>query len=275
MSILEKILQQKEIEIAQLKANGIKEYSLTGATIPSIKQTFLSSGNMNVIAEIKRASPSKGAIDLNVDPIEQAKNYEALGAGAISILTDSTFFKGSMDDLHAVRMAIDLPLLCKDFFIDPVQIDQAKAAGANIILLIVAALSEDQLKEMYTYAKSMNLDVLCEVHNEAEMEIALALDADIIGINNRNLKTFEVSLSVTETLSPMVKYRDKGTDPLSHHPLLIGESGIKTHNDVERLAKANVSGILVGETLMRSDNLSVTFQDLRVQIAKGQIPNAR
>ncbi|WP_188456012.1 indole-3-glycerol phosphate synthase TrpC [Virgibacillus oceani] len=275
MSILEKILVEKEKEIAQLKTNGIKEFPLIKHNIPSIKQTFPSSVAMNVIAEIKRASPSKGAIDLDVNPAEQAKNYAALGAGAISILTDRTFFKGSMDDLYEVREACNLPLLCKDFFIDPIQIDQAKAAGANIILLIVAAMSEDQLKQMYTYAKGFDLDVLCEVHNESEMESALKLGADIIGINNRNLKTFNVNLSVTETLAPMVKKRDRGSDPLSQLPLLIGESGIKSRVDVERLAKADVSGILVGETLMLSDDLQVTFQHLQVPRMKGSIPNAR
>ncbi|MGY0694361.1 indole-3-glycerol phosphate synthase TrpC [Virgibacillus sp. FSP13] len=266
MTILDEILQQKRKEIAQLKAVGGEFAHTSEQTTPSIRKTFMDSQNMNVIAEIKRASPSKGAIHMEVDPVEQAKRYATLGAGAISILTDETFFHGSMDDLRAVRAAVDIPLLCKDFVIDEVQIDQAKAAGANIILLIVAALEKDQLRKLYNYAKNLNLDVLCEVHNEEEMEIAVELDVDIIGINNRNLKTFEVDLHVTEKLAP--RLRNSAT-------LLIGESGVKSLTDVERLKNAGVKGVLVGETLMRSDNLTKTFQDLRVPFTKGQIPHAR
>ncbi|WP_106495088.1 indole-3-glycerol phosphate synthase TrpC [Lentibacillus sp. Marseille-P4043] len=266
MTILDEILQQKQREIAQLKANEGEFTHASKQTIPSIRKTFAESQNMNVIAEIKRASPSKGAIQMEVDPVEQAKQYAALGAGAISVLTDETFFHGSMDDLRAIREAVDIPLLCKDFMIDGIQIDQAKAAGANIILLIVAALERDQLQKLYNYAKSSHLDVLCEVHNEEEMEIAVELDADIIGINNRNLKTFEVDLYVTEKLTPMVK---------NSSALLIGESGVKSRADVERLENVGVKGVLVGETLMRSDNLTKTFQDLRVPLSKGQIPHAR
>ncbi|MBT2214836.1 indole-3-glycerol phosphate synthase TrpC [Virgibacillus dakarensis] len=266
MTILDEILEQKQREIAQLKAYGGKFTYTPDQTIPSIRQTFSDSQRMNVIAEIKRASPSKGAIQMEVDPVEQAKQYAVLGAGAISVLTDSTFFKGSMDDLRAVRAAVDIPLLCKDFIIDPIQIEQAKAAGANIILLIVAALDEDQLRSLYNYAKSLQLDVLCEVHNEKEMQIAVELDADIIGINNRNLKTFEVDLHVTKKLAPMVK---------NSAALLIGESGVKSRTDVERLEAAGVKGILVGETLMCSNNLTETFQDLRISLTKGRLPNAR
>src|SRR5690625_5830676 len=134
------------------------------------------STKMNIIAEIKRSSPSKGAIQMEVDPVTQAKEYERLGASAISVLTDSPFFNGSMQDLIAVREAVSLPILCKDFMIDPIQIDQAKAAGATIILLIVAALDHQALTSMYNYAQSLDLDVLVEVHNEDEMERALNLE---------------------------------------------------------------------------------------------------
>src|SRR5699024_6952038 len=134
-------------------------------------------------------SPSKGPIQMKVDPVAQAKEYETLGAAAISVLTDQPFFNGTMDDLRAVREAVNIPILCKDFMIDKIQIDQAKAAGANIILLIVAALDHEQLTNLYAYAKELNLEVLVEVHNEDEMERALNLDATIIGINNRDLKT--------------------------------------------------------------------------------------
>ena len=214
---------------------------------------------MSIISEIKRSSPSKGPIQMEVDPVSQAKKYESLGAAAISVLTDKTFFNGSMDDLRAVREAVDLPILCKDFMIDKVQIDQAKAAGANIILLIVAALDHETLTSLYSYAKALDLEVLVEVHNEDEMERALNLDAKIIGINNRDLKTFEVDLGTTEALATMVM------DP---ETILISESGIRTRADVVEVESAGASVILVGETFMRSDDLSATFAELRVPLTK-------
>lgn len=266
MTILADILHQKEKEVAALKAQTAPFSEASEKMIPSIQQTFSKAGHMNVIAEIKRASPSKGSIDLQVDPVEQAKQYEAHGAGAISVLTDNTFFQGSMDDLIAVREAVNIPLLCKDFMIDPIQIDQAKAAGASIILLIVAALDQKTLQQLYTYGKQQSLDVLVEVHNETEMNRALQIDADIIGINNRNLKTFDVDLQVTENLAPMAK---------NANILLIGESGVKTHNDVLRLGISGMKAVLVGETLMRSDSLSETFTNMQIPINKGPIADAR
>lgn len=265
MTILDKIIRQKEKEVILLKKQTFDNTHVS-KSIPKISQTFKDNRQMNVIAEIKRSSPSKGAINSGVDPVVQAKNYAAYGAGAISVLTDKTFFNGSMDDLRAVRAAVDLPLLCKDFMIDPIQIDQAKAAGASIILLIIAALSEPSLKELYDYATAQGLEVLCEVHNEAEMECAINLDAPIIGINNRNLKSFEVDLATTGKLASMVE---------NPETILISESGIKTRADVNQVAENGARGILVGETLMRSDNLLITFSDLRIPFMKGQFNNAR
>lgn len=265
MTILEKIIRQKEKEIVELKK---QTFDITQVKKPAynIAQAFKESAQMNVIAEIKRSSPSKGDISSNVNPVAQAKNYAAYGAGAISVLTDKTFFNGSMDDLRTVHEAVDLPLLCKDFMIDPVQIDQAKANGASMILLIVAALSVPSLKEMYDYATDQELEVLCEVHNETEMERALELGAPIIGINNRDLKTFKVDLKTTGKLASMVQNPDT---------ILISESGIKTQADVKQVAEHGADGILVGETLMRSDNLLVTFSDLRIPFTKEQLNNAR
>ncbi len=253
-TILDKIIQQKEIEVAALKKQHFDHTNLKKPAF-TIAETFRESGQMNVIAEIKRSSPSKGTINSAVDPVAQAKNYAAYGAGAISVLTDQTFFNGSMDDLRAVREAVDLPLLCKDFMIDTVQIDQAKANGASVILLIVAALSDSSLKELYDYATAQGLEVLCEVHNEAEMKRAIQLDARIIGINNRDLKTFNVNLDTTARLAPMVENPDT---------ILISESGVQTRKDVRKISQYGARGILVGETLMRSDNLVVTFSDLRI-----------
>lgn len=264
MTILDKILDQKRKELVQL----INRPLLKGVDKlnPSFKERVAASSNMNIIAEIKRASPSKGAIDLSVDPIEQAKIYEKNGATAISVLTDETFFSGSLHDLHAVRKAVGLPVLCKDFIIDTLQIDHARAAGATIILLIVAALNDEDLRKLYDYATSLGLEVLVEVHDEGEMERALELQPEILGINNRNLKTFEVNLTTTEKLAALVTNPDT---------LLVSESGMRTREDVERVAKVGAEAILVGETLMRSEDLRETFKELEIPLATGSEQHAR
>ena len=182
---------------------------------------------MAMIAEIKRASPSKGIINQHVDPVKQARLYEANGASAISVLTDTPFFKGSMEDLRQVRRTVNVPILCKDFIIHEIQIDHAKAAGANIILLIAAALDDKRLADLYAYATSKNLEVICEVHNELEMDRALRLNPTLVGVNNRDLKTFKVDLSVTGRIAQMTANTDI---------ILIGESGIRNQADVEELA---------------------------------------
>lgn len=256
MTILDKILLEKQKEVAILKTKRFEDLP-SERKIKTFRQQVLGSKKMNIIAEIKRSSPSKGPIQMEVDPALQAKEYEALGAAAISVLTDTPFFNGSMDDLRAVREAVNLPILCKDFIIDKVQIDQAKSAGANIILLIVAALNYNELTELYAYAKKLDLEVLVEVHTEDEMERALNLDADIIGINNRDLATFQVDLETTEEMASMI------IDP---ETILVSESGIKTKDDVLQVEEAGANVILVGETLMRADNLQATFDDLRIPL---------
>lgn len=259
MTILDKIIVEKEKEVAALKSQKIDLSLTSDKRVPTFREQISESSKMNIISEIKRSSPSKGPIQMEVDPVAQAKKYESLGAAAISVLTDQPFFNGSMDDLRAVREAVDLPILCKDFMIDKIQIDQAKAAGANIILLIVAALDHEKLTSLYAYANGLDLEVLVEVHNEDEMERALNLDAKIIGINNRDLKTFEVDLETTEALASMVM------DP---ETILVSESGIRTRADVVEVESAGASVILVGETFMRSDDLPATFADLRVPLTK-------
>lgn len=256
MTILDKILLEKAKEVAVLQTETF-EHTTYDKEIKTFKESIAGSKKMNIIAEIKRSSPSKGPIQMEVDPVIQAKEYEALGAAAISVLTDKPFFNGSMDDLRAVREAVNLPILCKDFMIDKVQIDQAKSAGANIILLIVAALNYNELTELYAYAKKLDLEVLVEVHTEDEMERALNLDADIIGINNRDLTTFEVDLETTEEMASMI------IDP---ETIVVSESGIKTKDDVLQVEEAGANVILVGETLMRADNLQATFDDLRIPL---------
>ncbi|WP_156290300.1 indole-3-glycerol phosphate synthase TrpC [Oceanobacillus salinisoli] len=255
MTILDKILAEKVNEVEALLNQTFDH--IENDSITPFNERVQSSHSMNIISEIKRSSPSKGDIDMSVDPVAQAKQYEALGASAISVLTDQTFFNGNMNDLRAVRNAVKLPILCKDFIIDPVQIDCAKAAGANIILLIVAALEDSDLEMLYNYARKLNLEILVEVHNEDEMKRALRLNPDIIGINNRNLKTFEVDIAATENLASMV------TNP---NTILISESGMKTKADVLRAKDAGAKAILVGETLMRAANLQETFEELKVTL---------
>src|SRR5690625_1447537 len=206
MTILDKIIAEKRKEVAALKEGNVFEEVAPRrkVDVPSFYETVRQSEQMNIIAEIKRASPSKGMINADVDPIKQAETYAENGVSAISVLTDTPFFKGTMDDLRAVRNIVDVPVLCKDFIIDPIQIDRAHAAGANMILLIAAALDKDEMKFLYDYAQSKQLEVLCEVHNEAEMETVLTLGADLIGVNNRNLKTFEVDLTTTERLARLI-----------------------------------------------------------------------
>lgn len=258
MTILDEILAEKAKEVAKLKLETFK--ATHTKQVPTFREQIKDSKRMNIISEIKRSSPSKGPIQMEVDPVAQAKSYELNGAAAISVLTDTPFFNGTMDDLRAVREAVNLPILCKDFIIDPVQIDQAKAAGANIILLIVAALDYGQLTSLYDYAIEQDLEVLVEVHNEDEMERALNLDAKIIGINNRDLKTFTVDLDTTKELASMIM------DP---ETILISESGIRTKADVIQVESSGANVILVGETLMRSDDLDATFEELRIPLKKG------
>lgn len=257
MTILDDILVEKRKEVASLKEQYQPGQVFESGPNKTLYDTFMHSDHMSIIAEIKRASPSKGLINPDIDPAAQAMKYEHYGAGAISILTDRPFFQGKMEDLQAARELVRLPLLNKDFIIDPIQIDRAADYGANVILLIVAALSEQQLHDLYQYAVGKGLEVLVEVHNEEEMEAANQLGAKIIGINNRNLKTFEVDLGITERLADKVNAAET---------LLISESGIATMADVERVKAAGGRGILVGETMMRSAHLEDTFNQLRIPL---------
>src|SRR5699024_1498116 len=193
----------------------------------------------------------------HVDPVQQAKLYEANGVQAISVLTDNQFFKGSIDDLIAVRKAVDLPILCKDFTIDKVQIDEAYSAGANIILLIAAALNDESLNNINTHPLNLGLDVLFQVENEEEMARVLKLNPKLVGINYRHLKTFTVDLTTTEKLKNMVKDSDV---------LLISESGIETSKDVKKLAHSGAESILIGETLMKAHDVAATIKSLQVDL---------
>lgn len=222
----------------------------------SLIESLRQAHTLQVIAEMKRASPSKGLIAGGADPVAQAQIYARAGAAAISVLTDKEFFKGSFEDLAAVAGAVDTPLLCKDFMIDRVQIRFAKAAGASIILLIVAALTDDALRDLYSYATGLGLEVLVEVHDSEELARALAVDAKLIGVNNRDLRTFEVSLERTKEIA--------NTFPFDENRVLISESGIWTREDAKQVASMGVSGVLVGEALMRSGDAGQALRDLKV-----------
>jgi len=200
-----------------------------------------------LIAEIKKASPSAGVIAEWFDPVAIAKNYAHAGAEAISVLTDEQFFQGRLEYLSQVRAVVSIPLLRKDFILDELQIIESAAAGADAILLIVAALGQAQLVHLLEVAATYQLEALVEVHSLAELDRALETDAQIIGINNRNLSTFEVDLGVTEILS----------DEVPSDIVVVSESGIKTATDLARIRACGVNAVLIGEALMRAQNGSL------------------
>lgn len=203
----------------------------------------IAAGQSAVIAEIKKASPSKGVLRDNFVAADIAQSYAEFGAACLSVLTDQQFFQGSVDYLKQARASCELPVLRKDFMIDAYQIYEARAMGADAILLIAACLDDAQMADMESVARSMDMSVLVEVHDRAELERALKLNTKLVGINNRNLKTFEVSLQTTLDMLP-----DVPSDRL-----LITESGIQTPDDVVRMREANVHAFLVGEAFMRAN----------------------
>jgi len=215
------------------------------------------SGKMALIAEVKKASPSAGVICADFDPVRIARQYELAGADCLSVLTDEKYFQGSLEYLKQIRAAVKLPLLRKDFIIDERQILEAVEWGADAILLIVAILSYRQLKHFHALAMEAGLAALVEVHDEAELEHALMVGARVIGVNNRDLKTFKVDLGTTERLAAKMRAARGGVEKL-----LVAESGIHTRADVERLERCNAQAILVGESLMRHKDVGAKVAEL-------------
>ena len=254
--ILDTIIAHKQKEL-QIEAEQVPLATLKSklANLPPTKDfrdAIAQSDDINLIAEVKKKSPSKGIIREDFDPIQIAETYAKNGAAAISVLTDVRFFDGRLDYLSSIRQVVDVPLLRKDFTIDPYHIYQARVAGADAILLIVAALTKDQLREFMDIAESLSLASLVEVHTDTELEIALDVGAEIVGINNRDLRTFHTDLATTFSLQEF----------LPTGKVVVSESGIYTRADVESLREAGVNAILVGESLMRSPDIGEQVRKL-------------
>jgi indole-3-glycerol phosphate synthase len=262
--VLAGICAEKRAHVARRKAVVSEAALLAGlAEAPPLRpfaaalEQHLAEGRYGLIAEIKKASPSAGLIRKEFDPRALARAYEAGGACCLSVLTDAPYFQGSDDDLAAARRAMRLPVLRKDFILDPYQVIESRSIGADCILLIMAALSDEEARELAAAAAELGLDVLAEVHDAAELDRASPLDARLIGINNRNLKTLETDLRTTEILAPRV--------PADR--LVVAESGINRPDDLNRLAAAGARCFLVGESLMREPDVTVATRRLLRQPA--------
>lgn len=245
----EVVLDKQNISFAKMQHNALsitKKSNFFNALQSKIKRQ-----NNAVIAEIKKASPSKGILRENFNPAQIAKDYKAAGATCLSVLTDKDFFQGDDKYLQEVVSAVDLPVLRKDFMVDAYQIYQAKVLGADCILLIAAILTLEEMQNFVDVAKSVNLDVLVEVHNEEEMDLALQLNLPMVGINNRNLRDFSVSLNTSFEL--MKKVKDK---------IIITESGILDKNSVTQMNNNGIYGFLVGEAFMKKNNIVKEFKEL-------------
>jgi len=259
MSILRTIVEQKQQEVTLLPKREVTPASLLQAVrARGGCRDFLAAlqssgpGRVGLIAEVKKASPSAGIIRADFDPVRIARDYEAAGANCLSVLTDEKFFQGSLAYLRDIRAAVNLPLLRKDFIIDERQILEAVEWGADAILLIAAILEDVQMQHFQSLATQAGLAVLVEVHDAAELDRVMALSPRLVGVNNRDLKSFKVDLATTERLAARLQAQSPKDAP---QPLLVAESGIHTRADVERLQRWGAGAILVGESLMRQTNI--------------------
>jgi len=250
MSVLEKIFATKreEVEAAKTKIPLSELEALAKLAPPTrgFKSALQNFDGLALIAEVKKASPSQGIIRADFDPVEIAKTYEGAGAQCLSILTDTPYFQGSPEFLTAARTAVGLPCLRKDFLYDPYQIYEARAWHADAVLLIAASLSTEQMRELRELAELLGMDALVEVHNEPEVESALASGASLIGVNNRDLSTFETDLSISESLLPLI----------TPHATAVSESALETHADLARMAAAGAKAVLIGTTFTRSPDIA-------------------
>jgi len=245
--------KRKEAEALESRKADLKRAALQRNEYRGFRSLLFQPGIVTVIAECKAASPTAGTIAAKYDPVAQAKLYEKGGAGAISVLTDREYFRGCLEDMKKVRAAVQVPVLRKDFILTEAQVYESIAAGADAFLLIVAALSDPELKGLHELGRGLGADVLVEVHDMAEMDRALEVEADIIGINNRNLHTFEVDLKTTEALAPEIP-----SDCLG-----ISESGIRTREDVKFVTAQGIHCLLVGESLMKDQDPAAALKSLK------------
>lgn len=249
-TILDKILAQKQDEVllALQTAGQLAqiEREARQSARPRDFAAALQRDTVALIAEVKKASPSKGLLIKDFNPVRLARIYEENGASAVSVVTDEQFFQGSLDDLRAVRAAVRLPVLRKDFIIDAYQVYEARAAGADAALLIVMALEDTQLRDLHSLITELGMSALVEVHNESELERALAIGANLIGVNNRDLRTFHEDLSITERLAALVP---EGVT-------LVAESAIRSVEDVQRMGDCGARAVLVGEGLMKARDVA-------------------
>lgn len=255
MTILDKIVAKKKIEVATAKAKTSLEelasYPLFSRTCYALSQSVLDPTKTGIIAEFKRASPSKGVINGVVSVEEVVSGYQNAGASAVSVLTDGDFFQGSLADLTAARSVLTIPVLRKEFIVDIYQIAEAKAYGADIILLIAACLTATEIESFSRYAKSLGLSVLLEVHNEEELQRSLFDSIDAIGVNNRNLKDFEVSLNHSYDL----------VNKIPNSYIKVSESGIADPQTIKELKKSGFHAFLIGENFMKTTNPSAAIQE--------------
>jgi indole-3-glycerol phosphate synthase len=253
--ILERILQSRRAAIAELKASGVEAglpQSVAAAPAPRDFRQALRRTGVALIAECKQRSPSGGLLQRPYDPVRLARRYAANGAAAVSVLTEPEFFGGSLDHLQAVRAAVDVPVLCKDFIIDPIQVLAARAVGADAVLLIVGLLDDGALRDLQALAIGLSMQVVVEVHSKEEVDRALRADAIIIGINNRDLTRMKTDRETTVRLRPLV--------PAGR--VVISESGIESRADVDELRRLGVDAVLVGESLLRAADLEAKVREL-------------